>query len=163
MRFSRPDGHEFTHVRVETEPFDPTQDIQWLLDTKETAEWLGISVAEAERLAEDGTIPARKLRGQWRFGVANLNLWAEGRSLGEIVARYIRESVDAEKDHEVTTIKAGQDYFEFEMEHCVSMEALERGYMEYVLRRLKGNKSRAAEVLGIDPSTLYRKLKRYGL
>ena len=43
------------------------------------------------------------------------------------------------------------------------MEIIERAYIEWVLRAEGGNKSRAAEVLGIDPSTLYRKLNRYGL
>jgi two-component system response regulator HydG len=43
------------------------------------------------------------------------------------------------------------------------METIERAYIEWVLRAEGGNKSRAAEVLGIDPSTLYRKLNRYGL
>jgi two-component system response regulator HydG len=44
-----------------------------------------------------------------------------------------------------------------------AMEVIERAYIEWVLRAEGGNKSRAAEVLGIDPSTLYRKLNRYGL
>ena len=44
-----------------------------------------------------------------------------------------------------------------------SLEVIERAYIEWVLRSEGGNKSRAAEVLGIDPSTLYRKINRYGL
>lgn len=44
-----------------------------------------------------------------------------------------------------------------------ALEVIERAYIEWVLRAEGGNKSRAAEVLGIDPSTLYRKLNRYGL
>ena len=42
-----------------------------------------------------------------------------------------------------------------------SMEVIERAYIAWVLQAEGGNKTRAAEVLGIDPSTLYRKLNRY--
>jgi two-component system response regulator HydG len=44
-----------------------------------------------------------------------------------------------------------------------SLEVIERAYIEHVLRAESGNKTRAAEVLGIDPSTLYRKINRYEL
>jgi two-component system response regulator HydG len=44
-----------------------------------------------------------------------------------------------------------------------TLEAIERAYIMWVLSNENGNKSRTAEVLGIDPSTLYRKLGRYGL
>ena len=44
-----------------------------------------------------------------------------------------------------------------------TLEAIERAYIMWVLQSEGGNKSRAAEVLGIDPSTLYRKLSRYGV
>jgi two-component system response regulator HydG len=44
-----------------------------------------------------------------------------------------------------------------------TLEAIERAYVTWVLQNESGNKSRAAEVLGIDPSTLYRKLARYGV
>jgi len=44
-----------------------------------------------------------------------------------------------------------------------TLEAVERAYIMWVLESEGGNKSRAAEVLGIDPSTLYRKLSRYGV
>jgi two-component system response regulator HydG len=42
-----------------------------------------------------------------------------------------------------------------------ALEVIERAYIEWVLRAEGGNKTRAAEVLGIDPSTLYRKLARF--
>ena len=44
-----------------------------------------------------------------------------------------------------------------------SLETIERAYILWVLQSEGGNKSRAAEVLGIDPSTLYRKLSRFGV
>jgi len=42
-----------------------------------------------------------------------------------------------------------------------TLDAVERAYILWVLHAEGGNKTRAAEVLGIDPSTLYRKLSRY--
>ncbi|MBI4420273.1 MAG: sigma-54-dependent Fis family transcriptional regulator, partial [Gemmatimonadetes bacterium] len=42
-----------------------------------------------------------------------------------------------------------------------TLEVIERAYILWVLQAEGGNKTRAAEVLGIDPSTLYRKLSRY--
>jgi len=44
-----------------------------------------------------------------------------------------------------------------------TLEAIERAYIMWVLQSEGGNKTRAADVLGIDPSTLYRKLSRYGV
>jgi two-component system response regulator HydG len=43
------------------------------------------------------------------------------------------------------------------------LEIIERAYIHWVLQAESGNKTRAAEILGIDPSTLYRKLIRYGM
>jgi two-component system response regulator HydG len=43
-----------------------------------------------------------------------------------------------------------------------TLEVVERADIMWVLDAEGGNKTRAAEVLGIDPSTLYRKLSRYG-
>jgi two-component system response regulator HydG len=42
-----------------------------------------------------------------------------------------------------------------------TLDVIEQAYITWVLQAEAGNKSRAAEVLGIDPSTLYRKLSRY--
>ncbi len=42
-----------------------------------------------------------------------------------------------------------------------TLDVVERAYITWVLQSEGGNKTRAADVLGIDPSTLYRKLSRY--
>ena len=42
-----------------------------------------------------------------------------------------------------------------------TLDLVERAYIMFVLQAEGGNKTRAAEALGIDPSTLYRKLSRY--
>lgn len=43
-----------------------------------------------------------------------------------------------------------------------TLETIERAYILWVLQSEAGNKTRAAETLGIDPSTLHRKLSRFG-
>lgn len=44
-----------------------------------------------------------------------------------------------------------------------TLDVIEKAYILWVLQSEQGNKTRAAEVLGIDPSTLHRKLARYGV
>ena len=43
----------------------------------------------------------------------------------------------------------------------LALRDLERLYILEVLRQVGGNKSRAAEILGVDRRTLYRKLDEY--
>lgn len=44
-----------------------------------------------------------------------------------------------------------------------SLEELERRYLLHVLEAAEGNRTRAAEILGIDRRTLYRMAERYGI
>ena len=44
-----------------------------------------------------------------------------------------------------------------------TLDEIEKRYLRHVLGEVKGNRSRAAEVLGIDRRTLYRMAERFGL
>ena len=68
----------------------------------------------------------------------------EGGSLPERITKRRKEPLVAERSYRNPTL-----------------EVIERAYIMWVLQAEGGNKTRAAEVLGIDPSTLYRKLSRY--
>jgi two-component system, NtrC family, response regulator HydG len=43
-----------------------------------------------------------------------------------------------------------------------TLRDLEQQYIDHVLERTEGNKTRAADILGIDPSTLHRRSKARG-
>jgi DNA-binding NtrC family response regulator len=68
----------------------------------------------------------------------------EGTALPERITKRRKEPLVAERSYRNPTL-----------------EVIERAYIMWVLQAEGGNKTRAAEVLGIDPSTLYRKLSRY--
>jgi DNA-binding protein Fis len=48
-------------------------------------------------------------------------------------------------------------------EEPFSLEELEKKYIRFVLRRTKGKKTKAAEILGINRKTLGLKIKKYGI
>ncbi|MDQ7838547.1 MAG: sigma-54 dependent transcriptional regulator [Thermodesulfobacteriota bacterium] len=45
----------------------------------------------------------------------------------------------------------------------LTLKEREKEYIQWILQQMDGNKSRTAEVLGIDRVSLWRKLKKYGL
>jgi two-component system response regulator HydG len=47
-------------------------------------------------------------------------------------------------------------------DEVLTMDEVERRYITRVLKQLDGNKTMAAEILGLDRRTLYRKLERWG-
>ena len=48
-------------------------------------------------------------------------------------------------------------------EDLPSLEEVERRYLEHVLQAVGRNRTRAADVLGIDRRTLYRMAERFGI
>jgi len=50
---------------------------------------------------------------------------------------------------------------DIDSEHMLTLDELEKRYIERVLKAAQGNKTQAAKLLGVDRRTLYRKLERY--
>ena len=50
---------------------------------------------------------------------------------------------------------------DFDAQQVLTLQELEKRYIERVLKAVGGNKTRAAKLLGLDRRTLYRKLERY--
>ncbi|MEO7522326.1 MAG: sigma-54 dependent transcriptional regulator [Gemmatimonas sp.] len=72
------------------------------------------------------------------------------------------DTIDAHDLPERVTARRAEPLVSERVPTTPTLEAIERAYIGWVLQNEGGNKSRAADMLGIDPSTLYRKLARYG-
>jgi len=60
-------------------------------------------------------------------------------------------------------ISQRQGEFQMFSEEPSSLEELEKKYIRFVLRRTRGKKTKAAEILGINRKTLGLKIKKYGI
>jgi DNA-binding NtrC family response regulator len=120
-----------------------------------------------EKMAEDGEAP-RTLSDE---ALEALNRYAWPGNVRELENALERAVVLSARDSVIPPSALPERVREEPKERLIneappenpSMEIIERAYIEWVLKAEGGNKSRAADVLGIDPSTLYRKIARYGL
>ena len=71
------------------------------------------------------------------------------------------ETIDVGAIPEKVTQRKAEPLVAERSHHNPTLDVIEQAYITWVLQGEGGNKTRAAEVLGIDPSTLYRKLSRY--
>jgi len=62
-----------------------------------------------------------------------------------------------------TFITQRQGELQMFSEEPVSLEQLEKKYISFVIKRTKGNKSEAADILGINRKTLAAKIRKYGI
>jgi two-component system response regulator HydG len=108
----------------------------------------GISRAAAERLLEyswPGNV--RELRNAMERAVALTRF-------DEIAVEDLPEKIRSYRSSHV--VVGGDDPTEL-----ITLDALERRYIEHTLKTVGGNKSLAARILGLDRKTLYRKLRGY--
>jgi len=78
-------------------------------------------------------------------------------------ATLARAQAEIAKVREVLQLHASTDTDApvFVVTGLVPLDDLERRYVEHVLALLGSNKTHAADVLGVDPSTLHRKIARW--
>src|SRR5688572_26991930 len=65
-------------------------------DTDSLAEYLHVSPMQIQKLAERGTVPGRKIGGQWRFSKGEIHHWLEERigAAGEADLMHVQELLD---------------------------------------------------------------------
>jgi PAS domain S-box-containing protein len=68
-----------------------------------------------------------------------------------------------ELEHLPPELRASASHIEYEESRPMSLEAMERFLIEETLRRRDGNRKQVAQDLGIDVSTLYRKIRALGI
>ena len=107
------------------------------------------------------------------FDKASLNLLCNTNWDGNV--RALRNTVEREvilSEKKVITWKGIEDnvttdetrsLINFSNDNFISLEQLEQEYINHVLRCFKGQKTKAAKTLGIDKTTLWRKLRRYDI
>ncbi|HEY3237701.1 MAG TPA: response regulator [Polyangiaceae bacterium] len=78
-------------------------------------------------------------------------------ALSAALRQSVQRALDSKKQKEGALTVGARDG-----ESLMSLDELERQYIEKVLTAVGGNKASAARVLGVDRTTLYRKLQRYG-
>lgn len=86
------------------------------------------------------------------------------RELKNVIERAVvlnRKTVIDQDDLAIATSSIAPEVTESEAGIEITLAELEQSHIERVLRSTEGNKSRAATILGIERSTLDRKLKRY--
>ena len=168
------------YVSVHEEVFAPGLELQRSVGPKHVAQWLRLPVERVLELAATAELPGRLVDGSWHFGIATLNLWIEGRALsagvsgsGGLIFELTQELQRIQqqlKDLEVAirapvpdvVVTDGEDRDTLSVRHKATLDDVERGYILHVLEQCQGNKTQTANRLELDPSTLHRKLARYG-
>lgn len=160
-----------------------------LVASDHVARYLHVPVEEVERMAGAGDIPGQKAGTKWVFSVRAINRWLRTRADGgvdhvpedlppaiEVLVRRVSQlgaEVEAISERLVPILAilpelpAGKMVAEgteigFDLKRVVTLDTLEAAYIKYVLHRCGHNKTQAADALGVDPSTLYRKLSKLG-
>jgi DNA-binding NtrC family response regulator len=93
------------------------------------------------------------LAHQWPGNVRELEHWVARIALAE-------RGPATELTSPQGVVAPGAEFAAFDAER-LTLAALERRYILHVLTQERGHQSRAADRLGIDRRTLYRKLKEY--
>src|SRR4051812_45342813 len=80
-------------------------------DTESLARYLHITPAQVQKLAERGSVPGRKIGGQWRFSQGEIHHWLEERigAAGEADLQHVQGLLDqAAASDEPATVAIGE-------------------------------------------------------
>lgn len=117
----------------------------------------------AARYSRQLGVPEKKITDEAMQKLINHDWRGNVRELQNAIERAVALSDELiEATHLPEKVRAAADGIRDLTGETLTLDELERRYILDTLLRVEDDKARAATLLGIDLSTLYRKLKRYG-
>lgn len=119
----------------------------------------------AKRSGKDVTgitepVAAKLLEYTWPGNVRELrNAMEHAVALTRFEKLSVEDLPERVRDYRSSQITLGNE----DPESLLTMEEVERRYIEHVLKAVQGNKTMAARILSFDRKTLYRKMEKYRL
>jgi two-component system response regulator HydG len=141
-------------LRVRTSPLrERTEDIRTLVD-----HFLGLATTKRTPIRVQPEALRLLCEHKWPGNVRELENVLERLVMGarsaSITAADVRAAIGG------TSAAGGRDRVQDLLRDSMTLARLQQRYVDAVLERENGNKTRAAEVLGVDVSTLYRRARR---
>jgi DNA-binding NtrC family response regulator len=120
-----------------------------------------------EKYARLNASQARQISSEAMAALVSMPWEGNVRELENLIERTVvlaRGPVITEKDLPSAARNDGESFLEGELHGATlpTLEDLERRYMKFVLDKTGGKKEKAAQILGINRRTLYRKEREYG-
>ncbi|MGN6110221.1 MAG: sigma 54-interacting transcriptional regulator [Kofleriaceae bacterium] len=108
--------------------------------------------------------PVARLGGELVGALARYGWPGNVRELENLIERLVVVGTTAELGLDdlrafAPQVLAAQERFQLPRNELLTLREIEETYIAWVIERCGGNKTRAAEVLGVDPSTLHRRAR----
>ncbi len=118
-----------------------------------------------EKYTAINNLPSKKLSPSAMSKLVNARWDGNVRELENVIERSVilsKNSIIDDSEIQLNEQSDTEKFFGKAVESYPTMEDLEKKYIQFILNKTGGRKEKAAQILGINRRTLYRKEREYG-